>query len=112
MIRKFCAYGQEFKGSDGFIHDWCTLIPALELAYKTSVHSSTGKKPEILEKGWNTRLPYDTLKKDLVDKHPTERSFKIILDKARNHANNCMQESFRYAKERWDKTHKPTGINF
>ncbi|MBW0563881.1 hypothetical protein O181_103596 [Austropuccinia psidii MF-1] len=35
MSRRFCAYGLEFKDSDGFTHDWCTLIPALELAYKT-----------------------------------------------------------------------------
>ncbi|MBW0491800.1 hypothetical protein O181_031515 [Austropuccinia psidii MF-1] len=41
MIRRFCAYGSEFKDSDGFTHYCCTLIPALELAYKTSVHSST-----------------------------------------------------------------------
>ncbi|MBW0555102.1 hypothetical protein O181_094817 [Austropuccinia psidii MF-1] len=38
MIRRLCAYGLEFKDSDGFTHDWCTLIPALELAYKTSIH--------------------------------------------------------------------------
>ncbi|MBW0471175.1 hypothetical protein O181_010890 [Austropuccinia psidii MF-1] len=43
MIKRFCAYGLEFKDSDGFTHDWCTLIPTLELAYKTSVHSSTGQ---------------------------------------------------------------------
>ncbi|MBW0517586.1 hypothetical protein O181_057301 [Austropuccinia psidii MF-1] len=94
MIRRFCAYRLEFKDSDGFTHDWCTLLPALELAYKTSIHSSTGKTPEILEKGWNPRLPYDTLKKELVDIHPTARSFKIILDKARHHANRCMQDYF------------------
>ncbi|MBW0550068.1 hypothetical protein O181_089783 [Austropuccinia psidii MF-1] len=35
MIRIFCAYGLELKDSDGFTHCWCTLIPALELAYKT-----------------------------------------------------------------------------
>ncbi|MBW0578524.1 hypothetical protein O181_118239 [Austropuccinia psidii MF-1] len=39
MIRRFCAYGLELKDSDGFTHDGCTLIPALELAYKTSMHS-------------------------------------------------------------------------
>ncbi|MBW0578487.1 hypothetical protein O181_118202 [Austropuccinia psidii MF-1] len=50
MIRRFCAYGLEFKDSDGFTHEWCTLIPALKLAYKTSVHSSTGKTPAMLEK--------------------------------------------------------------
>ncbi|MBW0549242.1 hypothetical protein O181_088957 [Austropuccinia psidii MF-1] len=96
MIRRFCAYGLELKDSDGFTHDWCTLIPALELAYKTSIHSSTGKTPAMLEKGWNPRLPYDTLKKDLVDIHPTASIFKLILDKERYHA-----------KERWDKSHKP-----
>ncbi|MBW0552731.1 hypothetical protein O181_092446 [Austropuccinia psidii MF-1] len=61
----------------------------------------------MLEKGWNLRLPYDTLKKDLVDIHPTARSFEIMLDKARHHANRCMQDSFKYAKEKWDKSHKP-----
>ncbi|MBW0583939.1 hypothetical protein O181_123654 [Austropuccinia psidii MF-1] len=35
IIRRFCAYGLEFKDSDGFNHDWCTVIPALELAYRT-----------------------------------------------------------------------------
>ncbi|MBW0567005.1 hypothetical protein O181_106720 [Austropuccinia psidii MF-1] len=107
MIRRFCAYGLEFKDSNGFTHDWCTLIPALELAYKTSIHSSTGKTQEILEKGWNPRLPYDTLKKDLVVIHQPESSFKIMLDKARHHANRCMQDSFKYEKESWDKSHKP-----
>ncbi|MBW0562286.1 hypothetical protein O181_102001 [Austropuccinia psidii MF-1] len=107
MIRRFCAYGLKFKDSDGFTHYWCTLIPALELEYKTSIHSSTGKTPAMLEKGWNPRLPYDTLKKDLVDIHPTASSFNIMLDKARHHANRCMQDSFKYAKEKWDKSHKP-----
>ncbi|MBW0506042.1 hypothetical protein O181_045757 [Austropuccinia psidii MF-1] len=95
MIRRFCAYGLEFKDSDGFTHDWCTLIPALELAHKTSIHSSTGKTPAMLEKCCNPRLPYDTLKKDLVDIHPTASNFKLILDKARTHANRYMQYYFK-----------------
>ncbi|MBW0566248.1 hypothetical protein O181_105963 [Austropuccinia psidii MF-1] len=61
----------------------------------------------MLEKGWNPRLPYDTLKKDLVDIHPKVISFKVMLEKARHHAKRCMQDSFKYAKERWDKIHKP-----
>ncbi|MBW0530789.1 hypothetical protein O181_070504 [Austropuccinia psidii MF-1] len=63
MIRRFCAYRLEFKYSDSFTHDWCTLIPALELAYETKIHSTTGKTPAMLEKGWNPILPYDTSKK-------------------------------------------------
>ncbi|MBW0570843.1 hypothetical protein O181_110558 [Austropuccinia psidii MF-1] len=39
MIRRFCAYGIELKDSDGFTHDWCTLITTLELEYKTSIQS-------------------------------------------------------------------------
>ncbi|MBW0523689.1 hypothetical protein O181_063404 [Austropuccinia psidii MF-1] len=85
MIRRFCAYGLELKDSDGFNHDWCTLIPALELEYKTSIHSPTGKTPAMLEKRWNPRLPYDTLKKDSVDIHPTARIYKMIIDKERHH---------------------------
>ncbi|MBW0534957.1 hypothetical protein O181_074672 [Austropuccinia psidii MF-1] len=107
MIRRFCAYGLEFKDTDGITHYWCTFIPALELEYKTSIHSSTGKTPEMLEKGWNSRFPYDTLKKYLVAIHPKASSFEMILDKTRNHAKRCMQNSFKYAKERLDKSHKP-----
>ncbi|MBW0504780.1 hypothetical protein O181_044495 [Austropuccinia psidii MF-1] len=43
MIRICCYYC--------FTHHWCTLIPDLELEYKTSIHYSTGKTPAMLEKG-------------------------------------------------------------
>ncbi|MBW0534272.1 hypothetical protein O181_073987 [Austropuccinia psidii MF-1] len=102
MIRRFFAYGPELN-SDGFTHDWCTSIPAVQLAYKTSIHSSNVKTPEMLEKGWNQRIPYETLKKESVDIHPTYSSFKIILDEVKNHENRCMQYSFKYSKERWKK---------
>ncbi|MBW0553214.1 hypothetical protein O181_092929 [Austropuccinia psidii MF-1] len=29
-----------------------------------------------------------------------------MLDKARHHENRCMKDAFKYAKERWDKSHK------
>ncbi|MBW0503373.1 hypothetical protein O181_043088 [Austropuccinia psidii MF-1] len=85
MIRKFCAYGLELKYSDGFTPHWCTLIPELELTYKTFIHASTGKTPAMLEKGWNPKLPVDTLKKDLVDIHPTSSRSQLFLDKVRHH---------------------------
>ncbi|MBW0497416.1 hypothetical protein O181_037131 [Austropuccinia psidii MF-1] len=106
MIGRFCAYGLEFKDSGGFTHDWCTLIPALELEYQTSDHSFTGQTPSMLEKGWNPRLPADTLRKDLIDIHPTASSFKIILDKVKQHAKQSMDDAFDYAKQKWDKSHK------
>ncbi|MBW0591543.1 hypothetical protein O181_131258, partial [Austropuccinia psidii MF-1] len=105
MVRRLCAYGLEFKDSDGFTHDWCTLLPALELAYKTSIHASTNETPAILEKGWNPKLPQDSLRKDLVEIHPTAANFKGMLDRPRKHAVKCMEDSFAYAKDKWDKSH-------
>ncbi|MBW0588993.1 hypothetical protein O181_128708 [Austropuccinia psidii MF-1] len=94
IIRIFCAYGLEFKDSDGFTHDWCNPIPALELAYQKSVHYSTGQAPAMLEMGWNPRLPADTLRKHLVDIHPTASSFKIMLDKVKHHTKRSMNDAF------------------
>ncbi|MBW0492729.1 hypothetical protein O181_032444 [Austropuccinia psidii MF-1] len=51
MVRRFCSYGLEYKDSDEFTHDWCNILPELELAYKTSIHASTNQTPSILEKG-------------------------------------------------------------
>ncbi|MBW0577406.1 hypothetical protein O181_117121 [Austropuccinia psidii MF-1] len=105
MLRRFCAYGLEFKYCDGFTHDLCTLLPALELACKTSIHASTNQTPANLENGWNPRLPQDSMRKDLIEIHPTAASFKGMLDKARKHAVRCMEDSFAYAKDKWDKSH-------
>ncbi|MBW0561325.1 hypothetical protein O181_101040 [Austropuccinia psidii MF-1] len=42
-----------------------------------------------------------------MDINSTASSFKIMLDTERHHTNRCMQDSFKYSKERWDKSHKP-----
>ncbi|MBW0556827.1 hypothetical protein O181_096542 [Austropuccinia psidii MF-1] len=60
----------------------------------------------MLEKGWNPRLPADTLRKDLIDIHPTASSFALMLDKVKHHAKQSMNEAFDYAKQKWDKSHK------
>ncbi|MBW0543522.1 hypothetical protein O181_083237 [Austropuccinia psidii MF-1] len=78
---------------------------ALEFAYKTSIHASTNQTPAILEKGWNPKLPQDSLRKDLVEIHPTAARFKEMLEIARKHALRCMKDSFAYAKDKWDKSH-------
>ncbi|MBW0580067.1 hypothetical protein O181_119782 [Austropuccinia psidii MF-1] len=66
IIRRVCAYGLELKDSDGFTHYWRSLIPALELEEKRSVHYSTVQTPAMIEKGWNPRLPADKLRKYLI----------------------------------------------
>ncbi|MBW0543544.1 hypothetical protein O181_083259 [Austropuccinia psidii MF-1] len=53
LIRRFCAYGMEYKDHEGYTHDWVTLLPEVQLAYNTSQHSTTGKTPALVEKGWN-----------------------------------------------------------
>ncbi|MBW0579909.1 hypothetical protein O181_119624 [Austropuccinia psidii MF-1] len=78
---------------------------SLELAYKTSIHASTNQTPAILQKGWNPKLPQYSLRKELVEIHPTAASFKGMLDRARKHAVRCMEDSFSYAKEKWDRSH-------
>ncbi|MBW0523849.1 hypothetical protein O181_063564 [Austropuccinia psidii MF-1] len=105
MIRRFCAYGLELKDSGGFTHDWYTLIPASEFEYKESVHSSTARTPAMLEKVWNPRIPTEQLRKDLIDIHPTNDHFKMILDKVKHHAKISMDDAFEYAKQKWDKSH-------
>ncbi|MBW0569660.1 hypothetical protein O181_109375 [Austropuccinia psidii MF-1] len=105
MVQRFCAYGLEFKYCDVFTHYWCTLLPALELAYKTSIHASINQTPAILEKGWNPKLPQDSLRKDLVEIHPTPTSFKGMLEKIRNNAVRFMEDFFAYANDKWDKSH-------
>ncbi|MBW0505180.1 hypothetical protein O181_044895 [Austropuccinia psidii MF-1] len=105
-IRISSVFGLKFNVSNGFIHDLCTLITALELEYKPSIHFSTLKTPAMLEIGWNHRIPYYNLKNNLVNIHPPNTSFKIMLEKARHHGKRDMQDSFKYSKERWEKSHK------
>ncbi|MBW0556911.1 hypothetical protein O181_096626 [Austropuccinia psidii MF-1] len=35
ILRRFCAYGMEYKDHEGYTHDWITLLPAVQLAYNT-----------------------------------------------------------------------------
>ncbi|MBW0511502.1 hypothetical protein O181_051217 [Austropuccinia psidii MF-1] len=60
----------------------------------------------MLEKGWNPNLPVNTLREDLVEIHPTASSFKLMLDKVKCHAKQSMNDTFDYAKQKWDKSHK------
>ncbi|MBW0552385.1 hypothetical protein O181_092100 [Austropuccinia psidii MF-1] len=100
MVKRFCAYGIEFKDCDRFNHYWCTLLPELKLEYITSIHASTNQTPAILEKGWNPKLPQDSLRKDFVEIHPTAGSFKGMLEKARKNGIRFMEDSFAYAKDK------------
>ncbi|MBW0478613.1 hypothetical protein O181_018328 [Austropuccinia psidii MF-1] len=75
ILRRFCAHGIQYKDHEGYTHDWVTLLPEVQLAYNTIQHSTTGKIPALVEKGWNPLLPVDHLKKNLLTIHPTARDF-------------------------------------
>ncbi|MBW0569747.1 hypothetical protein O181_109462, partial [Austropuccinia psidii MF-1] len=46
-----------------------------------------------------------SIKEGLIEINPTVSSFKGILDKARRNAVNSMEDSFAYAKQKWDRSH-------
>ncbi|MBW0503663.1 hypothetical protein O181_043378 [Austropuccinia psidii MF-1] len=60
----------------------------------------------MLEKGCKPRLPAETLRKDLIEIHPTASSFKMVLDKVQNHAKQIMNDAFDYAKQKWENSYK------
>ncbi|MBW0586050.1 hypothetical protein O181_125765 [Austropuccinia psidii MF-1] len=105
ILRRFCAYGMEYKDHEGYTHDWVALLPAAQLAYSTSQHSTTGKTLALVEKGWNPLLPVDHLKKNLLTIHPTAKYFHEMWKRACGTASKCIAEAKEYHKQRWAKSH-------
>ncbi|MBW0540187.1 hypothetical protein O181_079902 [Austropuccinia psidii MF-1] len=105
IIRRFCAYGMEYKAHEGYTHDWVALLPEVHLAYNTSQHSTTGKSPSLVEKGWNPLLPVDHLKKNLLTIHKTAKYFHHMWKRACNTASRCISEAKEYNKQSGDKSH-------
>ncbi|MBW0580051.1 hypothetical protein O181_119766 [Austropuccinia psidii MF-1] len=105
ILRRFCVYGMGYKDHEGYPHDWVTLLPAVQLAYNTSQHSTTGKTPEVVEKGWNPQLPVDHLKKNLPTIHPTAKDFHEMWKRACDTAAKYIAEAKQYNKQTWDKSH-------
>ncbi|MBW0534666.1 hypothetical protein O181_074381 [Austropuccinia psidii MF-1] len=105
ILRRFCAYGMEYKDHEGYTHDWVTLLPAVQLAYNKSQHSTTGKTPAVVEKGWNPLFPVDHSNKNLLTIHLTSKDFHDMWKRACDTASKCIAEENEYNKQRWDKTH-------
>ncbi|MBW0531106.1 hypothetical protein O181_070821 [Austropuccinia psidii MF-1] len=75
ILRRFCAYGMEYKDHEGYTRDWVTLLPAVQLAFNTTQHPTTGRTPVVVEKVWNPLLPVYRLKKNLLTIHPAAKDF-------------------------------------
>ncbi|MBW0573214.1 hypothetical protein O181_112929 [Austropuccinia psidii MF-1] len=82
IIRRICAYIKKYKDHEGYTHDWVKLLPAIQLAYNTSQHSTSGNSPFLVEKGWDPLSPVDFLKEKLLNIHPTAKDFHDIWKKS------------------------------
>ncbi|MBW0475343.1 hypothetical protein O181_015058 [Austropuccinia psidii MF-1] len=105
ILRRFCAYGMEYKDHEGYTNDCVTLLPAVQLDYNTSQNSTTGKTAALVEKWWNPLLPVDKLKRNLLTIHPTSKEFHEMWERACDKAVKCISEAKEYKKKRWDKSH-------
>ncbi|MBW0512648.1 hypothetical protein O181_052363 [Austropuccinia psidii MF-1] len=105
IIRSFCAYGMEYKDHDGYTNEWVTLLPAVQLAYNTSQHSTTAKSSSMVEKGWNPLLPVDNLKETLLTIHPTSKDFRDMWKRSCDTAARCIAEEKELKNQRWAKSH-------
>ncbi|MBW0480143.1 hypothetical protein O181_019858 [Austropuccinia psidii MF-1] len=81
------------------------LLPVVQLAYNTGQHSTTGKSPSLVEKGWNPPFPVDHLAKNLLTIHLTYKDFHDMWKRACVTAARCIAEAKEYNKHRWDKSH-------
>ncbi|MBW0577236.1 hypothetical protein O181_116951 [Austropuccinia psidii MF-1] len=105
IIRILCAYGMQYKDHKGYTHDWVALLPAVQLSYNTSQHSTTEKSTSLVEKGWEPILPVDHLKNNLVTIHPIAKEFHDMWKGACDTGAKCIAEAKEYKKQRYDKTH-------
>ncbi|MBW0503546.1 hypothetical protein O181_043261 [Austropuccinia psidii MF-1] len=105
IIRRFCVYGMEYKDHEGYTHDWVKLLPDVQLACNTGQHSTTGKSPSLVEKGWNLLLPVDHLKKNLLTIDLTAKDFHDMWKRAFETDSKFVAEAKEYNKKWYDKTH-------
>ncbi|MBW0554558.1 hypothetical protein O181_094273 [Austropuccinia psidii MF-1] len=80
ILRRFCAYGMEYKDPEGYTHDLVTLLPEVQLAYNTSQHSTTGKSPSVVEKG-GPPISCGSLEEKSSDYPPNIQRLPLFVEK-------------------------------
>lgn len=92
------------------MHNWVSLLPILEYAYDSSIHSVTGKTPFELEGGWTPQMLRDCLLRRTFQLHPSADKFQKMMLQAESFTNKCLKDAVDYNKSRWDKTHREHDI--
>jgi hypothetical protein len=110
-LRCFCAFGH-VQDRDGLHLDWVSMLPMLEYAYNSSVHSATGQIPFEVDIGYvpNSLLARlaDSLSAPGI---PTStRSYLGHLNRIRKHAQDSIEHSHSAAARRWNKTHRESTL--
>ncbi|MBW0461639.1 hypothetical protein O181_001354 [Austropuccinia psidii MF-1] len=71
IIRRPFAPSIEYKELEGYLHNWVTNFPDMQLAYNTLETSTTGKSPFQIEKGCKHFLPVAHSDKNYSTSHLT-----------------------------------------
>nr|VZI01772.1 unnamed protein product [Spirometra erinaceieuropaei] len=89
--------------TDSHEHDWDVHLPYCLLAYRGSVHSSTGFTPHYLWTGRDIRLPIDLLyplpRPDATTPHDYATRLREIIRRAHNAARTTLGSSSLHQKE-------------
>ncbi|MBW0562129.1 hypothetical protein O181_101844 [Austropuccinia psidii MF-1] len=105
IIRRFCAYGMEYKEHERFIHDWVTLLPEVQMAYNTSQSPPHREITVTGRKRVEPPIACGSPEEKSSNYHPTAKDFDDMWKTACDTASRCIPEAKEYSKQRWDKSH-------
>ncbi|KAK4701579.1 hypothetical protein P7C70_g4650, partial [Phenoliferia sp. Uapishka_3] len=113
MLRRFVSFGPTWVDELGFTQDWCELLPGLEFALNSSVHSGLQREPFVVERGYIPRSIYSLITDRLpgVSANPSSESFAKMLASTHSRALECIASSVDAAKARWDAHHAEPPFN-
>ncbi|KAK4697324.1 hypothetical protein P7C70_g8228, partial [Phenoliferia sp. Uapishka_3] len=107
MLQQFVAFGPTWTDNLGFTHDWIELLPGLEFAVNSSVHSGLPKTPFGAKRGYIPRSIYSLITDKLpkIQTDPSTESYARMVQSAHQRALECISESVTQAQARSDAHH-------
>ncbi|KAK4697689.1 hypothetical protein P7C70_g8174, partial [Phenoliferia sp. Uapishka_3] len=113
MLRRFVSFGPTWTDELGFSHDWIELLPGLEFALNSSVHTGLQRAPFIVKRGHIPRSIYSLITDRLphLPIDPSSANFAGMLRSAHSRALECIAASVDAATVRWDAHHTPPPFN-